>query len=277
LLFRFRTLMAAAGAAGMLGGPGAGSVGEAAPLRRAAAAVVGSVWLALVLAAGLAHMRGALPAERQAATGGWGGGDVSARERERHMHILEHMRRRGNSTDPPPPPPPPPEPPSTPPPPPPLDGPPVPFHCRVQGVPGEDGQIAHVNGNYTLPSPLTAGRTNPKVAQYLDSSSVYLELTQPEGDTSWLDTLASPVYTESHKKVVLFKWNQGDWAGKWVIAGPRAKGDRYCAPYGCYQGDLYKTREVGWTTMALPLAPCSHTRSPSCSKVCGWSHCCACA
>jgi len=270
--------MAAAGAAGMLGGPGAGSVGEAAPLRRAAAAVVGSVWLALVLAAGLAHMRGALPAERQAATGGWGGGDVSARERERHMHILEHMRRRGNSTDPPPPPPPPPEPPSTPPPPPPLAGwPAVPFHCRVQGVPGEDGQIAHVNGNYTLPSPLTAGRTNPKVAQYLDSSSVYLELTQPEGDTSWLDTLASPVYTESHKKVVLFKWNQGDWAGKWVIAGPRAKGDRYCAPYGCYQGDLYKTREVGWTTMALPLAPCSHTRSPSCSKVCGWSHCCACA
>ncbi len=138
-----------------------------------------------------------------------------------------------------------------------LDGAPVPFHCRVRGIPAPE---THFNGNYTMTDPLNAGLTNPKISNCFDSSKVYLELTQPDdGEPVWKDSLPD-YFGAGHKKIVLWYLAQDPtkcWPiseqGKWILSGPTAQGDRYNAPFSRY-GHRYRSRNVSWTTSMTPPA-----------------------
>jgi hypothetical protein len=138
-----------------------------------------------------------------------------------------------------------------------LDGAPVPFHCRVRGIPSPE---THFNGNYTMTDPLNAGLTNPKISNCFDSSKVYLELTQPDdGEPVWKNSL--PDYLGAgHKKIVLWYLAKDPtkcWPiseqGKWILSGPTAQSDRYNAPFWRY-GYRYRSNNVSWSTPMTPPA-----------------------
>jgi hypothetical protein len=154
-----------------------------------------------------------------------------------------------------------------------LDGAPVPFHCRVRGIPAPE---THFNGNYTMTDPLNAGLTNPKISNCFDSSKVYLELTQPDdGEPVWKDSLPD-YFGAGHKKIVLWYLAQDPtkcWPiseqGKWILSGPTAKEDRYYAPFWRY-GYRYRSKNVSWTTsMTPPARPVWHG-----PLLAAWMHLC---
>ena len=154
-----------------------------------------------------------------------------------------------------------------------LDGAPVPFHCRVRGIPSPE---THFNGNYTMTDPLNAGLTNPKISNCFDSSKVYLELTQPDdGEPVWKDSLPD-YFGAGHKKIVLWYLAQDPtkcWPiseqGKWILSGPTAREDRYYAPFWRY-GYRYRSKNVSWTTsMTPPARPVWHG-----PLLAAWMHLC---
>ena len=107
-----------------------------------------------------------------------------------------------------------------------LAGPPRRFHCRVQKIPGAWSRF---NGNYTLPDQRNKGSLHPKIQACIDTTKVYLELTEFEdSDLSWQNGKT----TWEQTPVLFFIKSDctdlynGIFNKKWIIMGLRP--DSHC-------------------------------------------------